>query len=263
MNADEQPNTSKATEIWTAEIFQQYRNSLFYLHFFIFFIFQGFIDLCALENDKKIYASDKCSYVLLKSAYDKYYKEKYSFLYSESGIILPYLKCNTCKKYFFFYKIDRGSIRANSYSNNTTHKCEQQSSTVQQPLLNFAPVKLGDELRDIIVKEMALLIGNHPTLSSNATTDYTNRLLNKIVPAVLKFGRPFKSDISRQNVSSNIIELGNIMKKSNQNFFNENILTSCLIFDHWTQHGINFFGGIGRTCKKNFAIHQYFKFLVF
>ena len=129
---------------------------------------------------------------------------------------------------------------------------------LKQPLItNTAFKQLPESLRDVLADEMAILIGTHPTLSTLSTVDYTNSLLNKVVPEILKYGHMFNFNVSRQKIGQSIESKGQALKNANLKILNENIYTSSLIFDHWTNHGKNFIALVGQTCFDDLKVKPY------
>lgn len=201
--------------------------------------------------EKKIYLDRTSIYVNLRKAFEGY-PDKYRLVYNGNQI-LPFIHCTNCKIFRYFYKqAPNDKVRNNSRTNVVNHVCV---SAPDNPILpNYArPVAMKLPDRQAITSIISEQIGKYPTMSIQATTDFFNSTLQQIQSIILNNGHPVIFDISRKKVGQNIIKIGQNIKNSNIEFLNNNLGSSCLVFDHWSKHGKNFFAAIARTVKPDLS----------
>ena len=113
------------------------------------------------------------------------------------------------------------------------------------------------EFRSSLTEIIARLVSKNPTLSINVATKFANEILNQMSPKILRQGKNFEYNISRQIVAEKIKNLGLCKKNLNLEKLNKNIFASCIVFDHWSSHGKNFFCAIAHTVNDKFERDQY------
>ena len=135
-------------------------------------------------------------------------------------------------------------MRNNSKTNFIHHDCSS-TITKAEPLIHFVkPVEMSLSVRQQLSDKIALLIAERPTLSINCATDFANKILDVCQSDILRSGRPFNFNFHRNTISSKIIEMGMNQKKENLEMLNSSLPFVTIIFDHWSQHGVNFLGAI-------------------
>ena len=208
-----------------------------------------------LLAENKIYLAKSTIFSNIQTVFDSY-AEKYFLVFNQQQI-LPFIHCGTCKLFRNMYKLDpHGKVRNNSRTNIENHKCKIVKETPKIAAYKTA-VNMSLPVRQAITGIVSDEIAKRPTMSIQASTDFWNAAFTRVQPLLLNIGHPIKSDISRQTVSKEIIEKGQNLINRNLEFFNQNLTTSCIIFDHWSQHGKNFFSAIGRTAQANMKFKNY------
>lgn len=171
--------------------------------------------------------------------------------------LLPTIKCKNCLKVFFLYKWSdkKNDKYTNSASNILSHaKC---THNLQPRITQYKDSPLPNDLRQDVVEFYAHELCQHNTISFLAGTQLLNECAKFISKLTIKCGKTYNYDISRQNVSDTTNEVGKENLENNLNYFFKNAQNSSVIIDHWSHHGYNFFGIIGRTVNKKYSCDEY------
>lgn len=165
---------------------------------------------------------------------------------------IPFVICTDCKKVWPSHKLtyDKANnvvVRTNSRSNYVNHKCH---GTMREQVRIDAQQKenLSIKARESYCTFLAKALVKRSTISTNAGVLFANEIANYVSSSTMVTKKNFLYDVSRQNCSKTIIDIGNSKLKQNIEFFMTNYESSSLILDHWTSHGRCFLGIIARTC---------------
>ena len=212
-----------------------------------------------LSFKKKISYKRETKYTIIQNQLLKL-DDRLELVFCENDVILPYVHCSICKNHWYLYKVDGGTIKANSIANIQRHlnSCKSQNSNlIQTPIVHHAISQMPNDFRSHLTETIARFIAKSPTLSINAATKFANNLLNEMSPKILRQGKNFEYNTSRQIVSEKIKDIGISRKHLNRKKLNENLSSSSIVFDHWSSHGKNFFCAIAHTVNDQFDREHY------
>ena len=191
--------------------------------------------------------------------FSKHFVNSFSTM-AHYDIFLPTIKCNKCNGIFYMY---RWSDKKNDFynysaSNILKHaKCADVDQLFQPKLKSIVPAKLPSKVRTEFCSLAADLVSMYPTISIQSGVDFLNQVATRASQISIQANQAFNFDISRQLVSKTILSKGQDQGELNCQFFKENISKSCLIIDHWSKGGTNYFGIIARTITKQYYVCEY------
>lgn len=149
-------------------------------------------------------------------------------------------------------------MKNNSNSNILGHLEKKRNSSNVQPLKNYLkPAKMNRVVKERFTGEIASLLAEMPTISTSAGVKFANKLLSRVQRDILQASRPLKMNFSRKKVGSTMTRIGQERKERIIKQVNAHLSRICVVFDHWSRHGRNFFGGIVRTSEANYSNKEY------
>lgn len=179
----------------------------------------------------------------------------YQLVFSTDNVLLPYIHCSNCEKFWQLYKLYNGLVRSNPRSNIVNHNC---SKATNQPTLNqLSLTELDNYSRSECSSQFAKIIAKYPTISTNSGVMLANDIANFVGQFSIKKKKTFNFNISRQLVSKEIKEIAIEKASANFSIFKENFEFSSIVADHWSAHGRNFFAIIARIFLPDFQIKEF------
>lgn len=159
--------------------------------------------------------------------------------------ILPYIGCTVCKRFWFCYRLADNAIRTNSRSNYVNHACKAKNPLIR--IDNDVKEQLPNRVRDQLIDFLAETMPKYSTIKMNSGIQLANDVANFASNLTLRTLKNFKFDATRQLVSKRILSKGKSIIEQNKEMFFANYDQSCIVIDHWSNHGYCFLAIIGRT----------------
>lgn len=199
--------------------------------------------------------SKMCDIADVQSHFEKNFMENYSLMLINDKV-LPTISCDNCHDTFYMWKWSKTSrkIYTNTVTNVLNHAKCRKGTTNHTRIDVYSKIELPDSKREEFAYFIASQVSQFNTLSINSATKFANNIARFATEKNLGSHRLFNYNISRQNVSAKLIEMGQSKLEAARKYFEKNYRYSAVVFDHWSKGGYNFIGIIARIAEKDFKI---------